>query len=92
MATGTAATIDHNSVEEWVLKLGAPGIPAFARTVREISSVASDRASSARDLSDVVRQDAAMAARLIQISNSSLFNVGNQPIDTISSALSLIHI
>ena len=74
-------------LERWREKLSGTDIPAFARTVREISSVASDRASSARDLSDVVSQDAAIAARLIQISNSSLFNVTNKPIDTISSAI-----
>ena len=74
-------------LDRWREKLSGSGIPAFAKTVREISSVASDRASSARDLSEVVSQDAAMAARLIHISNSSLFNVMNKPIDTISSAI-----
>lgn len=75
------------ALERWAEKLSGSGLPAFARTVREISSVASDRASSARDLSDVVSQDAAIAARLIHISNSSLFNVSTKPIDTISSAI-----
>ena len=74
-------------LDHWREKLSGSGIPAFAKTVREISSVASDRASSARDLSDVVSQDAAIRARLIHISNSSLFNVMNKPIDTISSAI-----
>ncbi len=74
-------------LETWRARLNASGIPAFAQTVREVASVATDRGSSAADLSDVVCRDAAMAARLIHIANSSMFNVQRQAIDTISTAI-----
>ncbi len=67
-------------------RLNGTGLPVFARTVREISVVATDRVSSAKDLSDVVSHDAGMTSRLIQITNSSLFNLQSR-VDTISSAV-----
>ena len=74
-------------LDSWVERLNASSLPVFAQTVREVSNVASSRASSAQDLSYVVSRDAAMTARLIQIANSAMFNLQNRRIDTISAAV-----
>lgn len=78
------------ALDTWRERLSGTGLPVFARTVREVSSVAADDISSARDLSDVVSRDAAMASRLIHIANSSLFNLQDRVIETISSAVVLL--
>jgi HD-like signal output (HDOD) protein len=70
-------------------KLGSSGLPVFARTVREVTSVATSSASSADDLSDVIGKDASMSARLIRVANSPMFNLQNRQIDTISAAVVL---
>lgn len=75
------------NLDSWLDRLNASSLPVFAQTVREVSNVAADRGSSAKDLSEVVSKDAAMTARLIHIANSSLFNVQNRRVDSISSAV-----
>jgi HD-like signal output (HDOD) protein len=77
-------------IELWRGKLNASGLPVFSRTIRDIRNVSSSSRSSARDLSDVIGHDASMAARVIQIANSPLFNLQNRDIDTISSAVVLV--
>jgi HD-like signal output (HDOD) protein len=74
----------------WRERLNASGLPVFSRTVREIHSVSSNRSTSAKDLSDVIGHDASMAARVIQIANSPLFNLQNRHIDTINAAVVLV--
>ena len=76
-----------SALDTWVDQLTTSGLPAFARTVREVAHVATDQDSSARDLSEVVSRDAAMTARIIQIANSSMFNLQNREVDTVSSAV-----
>ena len=78
------------ALEKWRERLNGSGLPVFARTVRDIGEVATSRATSAQDLSEVIGHDASMAARLIRIANSSVFNLQNRPIDTINSAVVLI--
>ena len=78
------------NLQEWRERLNASGLPAFARTVREIASVARDADASAQDLSRVVSRDAAMTARLIHIANSSLFNLQGKPVETVSNAIVLL--
>ena len=75
---------------QWRERLNASGLPVFSRTVREIRNVSSSRASSAQDLSDVIGHDASMAARVIQIANSPLFNLQNRDIDTINAAVVMV--
>ena len=79
-----------SQLDSWAERLSGAGLPAFAKTIREVSHVATDRDSSARDLSDVVSHDAAMTARLIQIANSPLFNAQGHSVGTISNAVVLM--
>ena len=74
----------------WAERLGEVGLPVFAGTVRDVSQVALSTASSAADLSEVVGQDAAMAARLLRIANSAVFNPQGNQIDTLSAAVVMI--
>lgn len=77
-------------LEQWRARLNASGLPVFARTVRDISHIANSEATSASDLSQVIGQDAAMAVRILQIANSSLFNLQNRSVETISEAVVLV--
>ena len=86
----TASARETRRLELWRGKLNASGLPVFSRTIRDIRNVSSNSRSSARDLSDVIGHDASMAARVIQIANSPLFNLQNRDIDTISSAVVLV--
>ena len=86
----TAQTQPSRRVELWRGKLNASSLPVFSRTIRDIRNVSSSSRSSAQDLSDVIGHDASMAARVIQIANSPLFNLQNRDIDTISSAVVLV--
>lgn len=86
----TASAVQTQRLELWRGKLNASGLPVFSRTIRDIRNVSSSSRSSARDLSDVVGNDASMAARVIQIANSPMFNLQNRHIDTISSAVVLV--
>lgn len=78
---------DPRSLAEWVDRLSEKGMPAFARTVKEISGVASDRESSAAELSRVILQDAAMTARLLRVANSPMYNLTGRSISTVSRAV-----
>ena len=80
----------NQSLERWREKLNGSGLPVFARTVREISSVATNRISSAQDLSEVVSRDAGMTSRLLQIANSSLFNFQGRKVETVSAAVVML--
>jgi HD-like signal output (HDOD) protein len=83
-------TTTADKLEHWRSRLTATGLPVFSRTVREIGNVSSSKAASAQDLSDVIGHDASMAARVIRIANSSLFNLQNRDIDTINAAVVMV--
>ena len=97
-ATGTAsdahapgeASKDPRSLSEWVERLSEKGMPAFAKTVKDISGVATDRESSAAELSRVILQDAAMTARLLRVANSPIYSMAGRSISTISRAVVLL--
>ncbi len=77
-------------IDAWRRKIVGSDTPIFARTVSEVSAVAGNEDTSAKDLSDVIGQDASMATRLLRIAGSSLFNLQGRKIDTISGAVVLI--
>ena len=79
-----------DNLDKWRERLNASDLPVFARTVRKVGEVATSQRSSAQDLSEVIGHDASMAARLIRIANSPMFNVQNRSIETISNAVVLI--
>ena len=78
------------ALEQWRERLSGSGLPVFARTVRDVSHVAADHISSAKDLSAVVGKDAGMTSRLLQIVNSSLFNFQSRKIDTVNAAVVMV--
>lgn len=80
------------SLAEWVEKLNDKGMPAFARTIKDIAGIASDRESSAAELSRVILQDAAMTARLLRVANSPVYCVSQsgRSISTVSRAVVLL--
>ncbi len=80
----------NTSLRIWRSRLGASTTPVFAKTVQQVSRVVSSDETSLKDLSEVVGQDASMAARLIRIANSSLFNPQNRPLDSIGSAVFIL--
>lgn len=77
-------------LDAWVDKLSASGMPIFSETVRAVSGVVSRRETSAHDLAGAIGRDAALAARLLKVANSPLFNLQHRDIDTISSAVVLL--
>ena len=80
------------SLAEWVEKLSDKGMPVFARTVKDIAGVATDRESSAAELSRVILQDAAMTARLLRVANSPMYSMSlsGRSISTVSRAVILL--
>ncbi len=80
----------RESLEEWRESLNGSRLPIFSQTVRDVKDISSSRASSARDLSEAIGHDASMAARVIQIANSPLFNLQNKNIDTINTAVVMV--
>ena len=80
------------SLAEWVEKLSDKGMPAFARTIKDISGIASDQESSAAELSRVVLQDAAMTARLLRVANSPMYclSQSGRSVSTVSRAVVLL--
>jgi len=90
--TNTACDVskDPRSLSEWVERLSDKGMPAFAKTVKDISGVAADRESSAAELSRVILQDAAMTARLLRVANSPVYSMAGKGISTISRAVVLL--
>lgn len=77
-------------LDQWRARLNTSSLPVFARTVRDVRHVATDKGASADDLSEVVGHDVSMSARLIQVANSPIFNLQNRLIDTISTAVVMI--
>lgn len=78
------------TLDAWVDKLSASGLPIFSETVRAVSGVVSRQEASAHDLARAIGKDASLAARLLKIANSPLFNLQHRHIDTISSAVVLL--
>ncbi len=77
-------------LDAWVDKLSSSGMPIFSETVREVTGVVSRGESSARDLANAIGKDASLAARVLKIANSPLFNLQHRHIETISSAVVLL--
>ncbi|MEZ5558084.1 MAG: HDOD domain-containing protein [Pseudomonadales bacterium] len=82
--------VQRASLEDWVSRIGASRIPIFTQTVHEVSGVASRIETSAHDLARAIGRDASLAARLLKVANSPLFNLQGRNIDTISSAVVLL--
>ncbi len=77
-------------IESWRKRVLNAQMPIFARTVKEVTTVAGSEGTSAADLSRVIGHDAAMASRLLRVAGSTLFNLQGRRIETISEAIVLI--
>lgn len=76
-----------NPVEVWRDKLSSSDTLVFTRTVSDVNLVALDDLTSASDLSKVVGHDVSMAARLLRIAGSALFNRQGRTVNTINAAI-----
>lgn len=74
-------------VEVWRDKLSSSATLVFTRTVSDVNLVALDDLTSASDLSKVVGHDVSMAARLLRIAGSALFNRQGRTVNTINAAI-----
>ena len=74
-------------LEAWRDRLAASDTLVFSRTVSDVNLVALDDLTSASDLSRVVGHDVSMAARLLRIASSALFNRQGRTVDTINAAI-----
>ncbi len=74
-------------VEVWRDKLSSSDTLVFTRTVSDVNLVALDDLTSASDLSKVVGHDVSMAARLLRIAGSALFNRQGRTVNTINAAI-----
>lgn len=74
----------------WASRITEQELPVFAQALTEISSAASDPASSAADLAQVITRDVSMSVRLLKIANSPLLNPLGRDIDTVSNAVVLM--
>lgn len=78
------------SCNAWTNFLTDTELPAFARTVSEVTRIANDPEASAYKLSNAISKDAAMAARLVKLANSPLFPSSHGNIQTLDRGVVLL--
>lgn len=74
----------------WTNFLTDTELPAFARTVSDVTRIAEDPEASAWNLSSAIMKDAAMAARLVKLANSPLFPSSHGNIQTVERGVVLL--
>jgi len=74
----------------WLERLKQRDLASLTATVRKVQAVAGDEKSSFRELSEVLRHDAALAAKMLRIANSPGYMVNTEPVTTVSRASALI--
>ena len=74
-------------LQQWVHRLTARQLPAFARTAQRIAGKTLDADSSASELAALILQDVSMTTRLLRMANSILFNPAGGRISTVSRAI-----
>ena len=75
------------STDQWIEEISKVKLPVGLTTAQDASLVIADRGSSASDLSDVIKKDAMMSARLLRIANSSLHRARAGNTETIEQAV-----
>lgn len=76
-------------VERDLSAIGASALPAAPRLYAELVQVLADPASGAADVAGVVEQDVAIAAKLLQLANSSYFG-RRSPVSGLSDAVAYL--
>ncbi|WPL19343.1 HDOD domain protein [Thiorhodovibrio winogradskyi] len=78
------------TLNAWTNFLTDTELPAFARTVSDVTRIASDPEASAYMLSNAIAKDAAMAARLVKLANCPLFPSSHGNIQTVDRGVVLL--
>ncbi|WPL13135.1 HDOD domain-containing protein [Thiorhodovibrio litoralis] len=78
------------TLNAWTNFLTDTELPAFARTVSEVTRIAGDPEASAYKLASAITKDAAMAARLVKLANSPLFPSSHGNIQTVDRGVVLL--
>lgn len=65
-------------------------VPSFPDIAQRVRRVLNDERASQAQIAQVVGSDAALAARVIRIANSSTFNPGGQPVTELPTAISRV--
>lgn len=87
MPAESSAEEGPGNLAEWVAVLTEKELPVFARTVSNVNQIAGNPEASASHLARAIMNDAAMAAKLLKIANSPVFNSGLDQIRTINRAV-----
>ena len=78
------------SLNDWVRRIRDEEMPIFGHTVQRILSVAEDDEASAKQLAQVVLQDASMTTRILKLVNTTYYKTREENISTISRAVVLL--
>ncbi|WP_190275850.1 HDOD domain-containing protein [Thiorhodovibrio frisius] len=78
------------TLNAWTNFLTDTELPAFARTVSDVTRISNDPEASAYKLSNAIAKDAAMAARLVKLANSPLFPSSHGNIQTVDRGVVLL--
>lgn len=78
------------TLNAWTNFLTDTELPAFARTVTDVTRIANDPEASAYKLSNAISKDASMAARLVKLANSPLFPSSHGNIQTLDRGVVLL--
>ncbi|MCI5065904.1 HDOD domain-containing protein [bacterium] len=76
-------------IESWVEKIQEESLPAFSKTVQELSSFVDEDEADLQELSRVIKQDAALSTKILRASNS-VYRTRRGRINTISRALVML--
>ena len=78
----------NSRIKRYIAMVGdLPSVPAVASAVLQ---VAGDPASSADDLRQVIDRDPALSARILKVSNSSLYSFSRK-IETVQHSICLLY-
>jgi len=84
-ATSLPYDFVRNLLEE--LRKGEVQLPSFPDIALRVQKVLEDERSSAAQIAKVVGADAALAAQILRIANSSVFNPTGNPVTTLQAAV-----
>lgn len=78
------------SLAGWSRWLCDQEMPIFSRTAQRINQAVADEKAGTLELSTIILQDPTLTARVLKLSNSSIYNPARLKVDTISRALVIL--
>ena len=90
MAADKPKTQDAPSLDAWIKRLSEREMPIFANTAHAVAGLATNRQTSASELTQVILRDASMTARVLRMANSSYYNPSRRNISTVSRAVVML--